>query len=99
MSLNFFPFLTLDPKKDVSTALPVKDPRSTSKGLSINRDTLLNLQKSWKRDHGIYQGVDVYNFDNVADDNLGHKKDLDSVGGGNALSDVALLRGLGAAGD
>jgi len=45
--------------------VPVKDTRSTSKGLSINRDTLLNL---------------------------------DSVGGGNALSDVALLRGLGAGG-
>ena len=37
------------------------------------------------------------NFDNVADDNGRHKKDLDSIGGGNALSDVALLRGLGAA--
>ena len=57
------------------------------------------LEKSWNRGHGVYHGADVDNFDNVADDNLRHKKDLDSVGGGNALSDVALLRGLGAAGD
>ena len=46
MSLNFFPFLTLDPKKNVLSALPVKDARSTSKGLSINRDTLLNLLRN-----------------------------------------------------
>merc|ERR1719193_2872148 len=56
--------------KSLSIGLPLadvpgKDTRSTSKSLSINRDTLLNL---------------------------------DSIGGGNALSDVALLRGLGAGG-
>ena len=38
----------MDPKtfKIVSFALPVKDTRSTSKGLSINRDTLLNLLRN-----------------------------------------------------
>ena len=74
MSLNFFPFLTLDPKKNVLSALPVKDPRSTSKGLSINGDTLLNLLRNLVKEvFGVYHGADVDNFDNVADDNRRHK--------------------------
>ena len=104
MSFNCVPFLTFcsfgsqNIIKDVSSALPVKDTGSTSKGLSINRDTLLNLLRNRRTEVMVFIMALMLIILMLLMIIEG-KKDLDSVGGGNALSDVALLRGLGAPGN